>query len=331
MFRDELLLRVKAGNGGAGCVSFLREKFVPKGGPDGGDGGKGGDVIFEADENFNTLAHLTHAPLYRAQSGEAGSGRKCSGKKGREVLLKVPPGTIIRDADRDVLLKDLNHPGERIVICRGGKGGRGNQHFATSTRQAPRRAEPGQPGEERRLRLELKMIADVGIIGLPNAGKSTLLARLSAARPKIADYPFTTLVPSLGILRGSDHSTLVLADLPGIIEGAHQGKGLGDQFLRHIERTRLLLHLVDASREALQPPAQAYRTVRKELESYSPTLAGRREVVVANKADLTGSRAGVTALRRAGAGDVVAISAVTGKGLAELVGRLFSSLRPVEV
>lgn len=331
MFRDELILRIKAGNGGAGCVSFLREKFVPKGGPNGGDGGKGGDVIFEADENYNTLSHLSHSPHYRAESGKAGQGKQCSGKKGLDLLLRVPPGTIIRDEERGVVLKDLDRPGERIVICRGGRGGKGNQHFATPTRQAPRRAEPGQLGEERRLRLELKMIADVGIIGLPNAGKSTLLARLSAARPKIAGYPFTTLVPSLGILQTSDLSTLVLADLPGIIEGAHEGKGLGDQFLRHIERTRILLHLVDVSREALQPPVEAYRVVRKELESYSPTLAGRREVVVANKTDLPRLRTRVSALREACGKDVVEISAVSGKGLKELVGALFASLRPDEV
>lgn len=326
MFRDELVIRVKAGNGGAGSASFLREKFRPKGGPDGGDGGKGGDVVFIADENYNTLAHLAKSPLYRAEAGEPGGGAKCSGKRGRDCTILVPPGTVIRDADLGVLLKDLNRAGDRIVLCRGGKGGRGNQHFATPTRQTPRYAEPGRPGEERRLRLELKMIADVGILGLPNAGKSTLLAKLSAARPRVADYPFTTLIPSLGILKISEMETLVLADLPGIIEGAHKGKGLGDQFLRHIERTRLLLHLVDVSPQALQPPAEAYRVVRTELESYSLTLAGRPEIVVANKVDQPSARKGVTALRKACGNPVFEISALAGKGLRELVGALFAAL-----
>lgn len=329
MFRDELKVQIKAGDGGNGCVSFWREKFVAKGGPDGGDGGKGGDVIFEADENYNTLAHLAKSPIYRAESGKPGSGQKCSGKAGRDLLIKLPPGTIIRDAASGAILKDLNKPGDRIVICKGGRGGKGNQHFATPTNQAPRKAIPGGKGEERKLRLELKMIADVGIIGLPNAGKSTLLSILSHARPKIAGYPFTTIVPSLGILQQSPMETLVIADLPGIIEGAHQGKGLGDQFLRHIERTRVLLHLVDVSPEALQPAAKAYRTVRKELESYSETLAGRPELVVANKVDVPGSKKIVKALEKECGAEVLEISAATGKGLPPLVGRLFGLVRGV--
>ncbi len=325
MFRDEILLRMKAGDGGRGCVSFLREKYRPKMGPDGGDGGKGGDVVLEADENFNTLYHLIHRPRYVAESGRPGSGRKCSGKNGRDLVVRVPVGTLARDVDRGALLKDLGRHGERVVVCRGGKGGRGNQHFATATRQTPRHAEPGRPGEERRVRLELKMIADVGLVGLPNAGKSTLLARISAARPKIAGYPFTTLVPSLGIVKGSDFRTLVAADLPGLIEGAHRGKGLGDTFLRHVERTRVILHLVDVSPEALKPAPEAYRIVRRELERYSPVLAAKPEVVAGTKVDLSGTREAVEALRR-GAGPVRPVSAATGEGLDALVRELFRIL-----
>lgn len=330
MFRDEVTVRMKGGDGGAGCVSFLREKYRPKMGPDGGDGGKGGDVILEADENYNTLYHLIHIPRFVAQNGQPGRGRNQSGRKGRDLVVKVPVGTIVRDAERGVLLKDLSRHGERIVLCRGGKGGRGNQHFATPTHQAPRRAEPGRPGEERRVRLELKMIADVGLVGLPNAGKSTLLSRLSAARPKIADYPFTTLVPNLGILKGDDFRTLVVADLPGIIEGAREGKGLGDRFLRHIERTRLIVHLVDVSPLALRPPEEAYRTVRQELEGYSPVLAAKPEIVVATKVDVPGARENAEALRRSlgGRRRVLEISAATGEGLRELGGELFRALSP---
>ncbi|HYF01687.1 MAG TPA: GTPase ObgE, partial [Planctomycetota bacterium] len=239
MFRDEIVLRMKAGDGGNGVVSFLRESRMPKGGPDGGDGGRGGDVVVQADANYNTLYHLIHRPRYVADSGGPGRGKNCSGKNGHELIVRVPVGTLVRDADKNVLLKDLKEDGERVVVCKGGKGGRGNQHFATSTVQTPRKAEQGQPGQERRVKLELKMIADVGLVGLPNAGKSTLLSRLSAARPKIANYPFTTIVPNLGVLRGGDWQSIVLADLPGIIEGAHAGKGLGDKFLKHVERTRV--------------------------------------------------------------------------------------------
>jgi GTP-binding protein len=325
MFRDEIVLRMKAGDGGQGCISFLREKHRPKLGPDGGDGGRGGDVVLEADENYNTLYHLIHRPQYTARSGEPGRRKNCSGKNGETLLVRVPVGTLVRDADRNVLLRDLGRHGDRLVVCRGGKGGRGNQHFATSTNQAPRKAEPGRPGEERRVRLELKMIADVGLVGLPNAGKSTLLSRLSAARPKIADYPFTTLVPNLGILRASAWESLVLADLPGIIEGAHEGKGLGDRFLKHIERTRLILHLVDVSPQALQPPVQAYEVIRRELESYSPVLASKPEVVVATKVDVTGARKGVNALRKR-VPELLEISAPVGKGLETLARELFHRL-----
>ena len=316
---------MKAGDGGNGAVSFRREKFIPKGGPDGGDGGKGGDVVLEADENFNTLYHLIHQPRFVAARGENGSGKKCFGRGGRDLVAHVPVGTIVRDVERNVVLKDLSAHGDRVVVCRGGKGGRGNARFATSTQQAPRKAEPGQKGDQRRVRLELKMIADVGLVGLPNAGKSTLLARLSSARPKVAGYPFTTLVPSLGIVKAGEYSTFVAADLPGIIEGAHQGRGLGDKFLRHIERTRVILHLVDVSPEAVRPPHVAYRTVRKELENYSPVLASKPEVVVATKIDVTGAKENAAAFRKKA--KHLEISAVSGKGIKPLVRELFRALR----
>jgi GTPase len=323
MFRDEAKLKVKAGDGGNGWVSFRREACVPRGGPDGGDGGKGGDVILVADANFNTLYHLIHQPRFVAQPGEPGYKKNMSGK----MVVRVPVGTLIRDVDKGVLLKDLAREGDRLVVCKGGRGGRGNQNFATSTNQAPRKMVPGGRGEERTIRLELKMIADVGLVGLPNAGKSTLISRISAARPKVANYPFTTIVPNLGIIRGPDYRDLVVADLPGIIEGAHEGKGLGDRFLKHIERTRLIVHLVDVSPEALQPPAAAYATIRKELESYSPVLAAKPEIVVATKMDATGAKKGVTALRKK-AKKVLEISAVTGEGLKDLVRELFRSSVP---
>lgn len=326
MFKDEVKLKVKAGDGGRGCVSFRREKFVPRGGPDGGDAGNGGDVIFVADENYNTLYHLIHRPQYRAEDGGSGGGAGCSGKNGRDLTVPVPPGTLIRDAQRGSLLKDLAKHGDRIIICRGGKGGKGNRRFQSATNQTPRHAETGRIGDERRLALELRMIADIGIIGVPNAGKSTLIGRLSHARPKVADYPFTTLVPSLGILKLDDIRTCVLADLPGLIEGAHQGKGLGDQFLRHIERTRVILHLVDCSPMAIPKPSEAYAVIRRELEAYSPTLAAKPELLVANKVDVTGSKKGVTALKRAAKKDVLPISAVTGVGLKALIREIFTRL-----
>jgi len=330
MFRDEVTIRVKAGDGHAGFVAMRREKYVPRGGPIGGDGGKGGDVIFEADENYNTLYHLIHQPAFRADSGNPGDAKGCSGRNGRDMTVSVPVGTIIRDQRTGALLKDLEVHGQKIVICKGGKGGRGNRRFATSTRQTPRFAEAGETGEERRLRLELRMIADVGLVGMPNAGKSTLLSRLSAARPRVAAYPFTTLIPSLGILKFDDVRTCVLADLPGLIEGAHEGKGLGDQFLRHIERTRILLHLVDAAPLAIKPPAEAYRIIRKEIAGYSPTLAEKQEIVVATKSDAIEDRPPVAALRRAvkkeTGGDVLEISAATGAGLKALLRRILEVL-----
>jgi GTP-binding protein len=327
MFRDEARLKVKAGDGGNGCVSFRREACVPRGGPDGGDGGKGGDVVFIADENYNTLYHLIHQPRFVAPSGGHGGGQKCSGKMGRDLVVHVPVGTLVKDLDKNVLLKDLARTGDRIVVCKGGRGGRGNQHFATSTNQTPRKAIPGGTGESRTIRLELKMIADVGLVGLPNAGKSTLISRISAARPKIADYPFTTIVPNLGIIRGKDYRDIVVADLPGIIEGAHEGKGLGDRFLKHVERTRLIVHLVDMSPEALRPAAEAYATIRKELESYSPVLAAKPEIVAATKMDVTGAEKNLKAFKKK-VKNALPISAATGAGLKELVRELFRATVP---
>jgi GTP-binding protein len=326
MFKDELTVRLKAGNGGNGVIAFIREPRKPKGGPAGGDGGKGGDIIVEADENYNTLYHLTHNTKWSAPNGMPGSGMNCSGKGGRDFVIKVPVGTIIRDLERRAVLKDLNRHGEKIILCRGGKGGRGNQHFATPTRQVPRYQEDGVPGEERHVRFELKMIADVGLVGMPNAGKSTLISRLSAARPKIANYPFTTIIPNLGFLKLDDITSCVIADLPGLIEGAHEGKGLGDLFLKHVERTRIVVHLVDVSPEAIKPPAEAYAIIRKEMESYSMTLGAKPELVVATKGDITGSKKGVTALKKACGQNVMEISAVTGKGLKELVQAIFARL-----
>ena len=327
MFRDEAKIRIKAGDGGNGWVSFRREACVPRGGPDGGDGGKGGDVVLIADGNYNTLYHLIHQPRFVAQSGEAGFKKNMSGKMGRDLEVRVPVGTLVRDVDKNVLLKDLAREGDRLVVCRGGKGGRGNQNFASSTNQAPRKSIPGGIGEMRNVRLELKMIADVGLVGLPNAGKSTLISRVSAARPKVANYPFTTIVPNLGIIRGKDYRDLVVADLPGIIEGAHEGKGLGDRFLKHVERTRLIVHLVDVSSEALKPPLEAYQTIRKELESYSPVLAGKPEIVVATKMDTTGAKKNLAPLKKK-VKRLLEISAITGEGLKELVRELFRASAP---
>ena len=327
MFRDEAKIKIKAGDGGDGWVSFRREACVPRGGPDGGDGGRGGDVILVADENYNTLYHLIHQPRFVASSGERGDKKNCSGKMGRDLVIRVPMGTLVRDVDKGVLLKDLARNGDRLVVCKGGRGGRGNQHFATSTNQAPRNSVPGGKGEERTVRLELKMIADIGLVGLPNAGKSTLISRISAARPKVAGYPFTTLIPNLGIIRGKDYRDLVVADLPGIIEGAHEGKGLGDRFLKHVERTRVIVHLVDVSPEAMKAPAEAYATIRKELESYSPVLASKKEIVVATKMDATGAKKRAVVLKKK-VKKLLEISAVTGTGLQELIRELFRASAP---
>jgi GTP-binding protein len=319
MFKDEAVIHVRGGRGGDGCVSFRREKFVPHGGPDGGDGGRGGHVLLRAVEDLNTLAELAHRTDWFAEAGGSGGGKNRHGRNGMDLVIRVPAGTIVKDRDRGFVLKDLSACGEEVRVARGGRGGRGNRFFASATNQVPRQYEPGAPGEERWLSLELKLIADVGIVGLPNAGKSTLLSRLSAARPRISAYPFTTLEPQLGILELESHRTLVLADLPGLIEGAHRGVGLGDRFLRHVERTRLLLHVLDVSPFALVPAPEAYRTLREELRLFSERLARLPEVVVANKVDIPGHEPALEELAKtAGDRTILPVSGYTGHNLGRL-------------
>src|SRR5438105_3840213 len=283
MFIDQATIRVKAGDGGNGCVAFRREKYVPKGGPSGGDGGGGGSIFIAATRRLNTLYHLQFRRDWRAGRGEHGMGSNCSGQAGEDVVIELPVGSVVRDKATGDLVADLTHDGERVLIAKGGRGGWGNQHFATATRQAPRFAQDGSPGEERALTIELKLIADVGLVGLPNAGKSTLISVISAAKPKIADYPFTTLVPNLGVVTADDDYTFVVADIPGLIEGAHEGHGLGDQFLRHVERCAVLLHLVDLS--ANETPEQDADVVAHELELYAQTLAEKPRIVCGSKLD----------------------------------------------
>jgi len=327
MFIDQAEIYVRGGHGGHGCVSFRREKYVPKGGPDGGNGGDGGSVYMVADESVSTLIDFAGRHHWIAQNGAPGMGKNMAGRSGRDLIIRVPPGTLVYDRDTGALLKDLDEPGLRVRIAQGGRGGRGNAAYKSPTNQAPRRADPGEPGQERRLRLELKLIADVGIVGLPNAGKSTLLSRLSRARPKIADYPFTTLEPQLGIVELSGYRRFVMADIPGLIEGAHEGVGLGDAFLRHIERTRVILHLIDICPLSGGPaPSEAYRTIRNELAKYSEGLAAKPELVVANKIDLLQGHGPLDELRGALNGEVLAISAVTGCGLELLTERLWQML-----
>src|SRR4051812_47157638 len=297
MFVDEAIIHVKAGDGGNGCVSFRREKYVPKGGPDGGDGGNGGSVVLVADQNKNTLLDFAGRHHWKAPKGQAGMGKKMYGKAGEDLVILVPPGTMIYDLDQGILLADLDAPDKRAVIARGGKGGRGNFHFKSSTNQTPRYAEPGTDGQERNVRLELKLIADVGLVGMPNAGKSTLLSVVSKARPKIADYPFTTLDPQLGIAELGQDRRIVMADIPGLIEGAQHGAGLGHAFLRHIERTKVIVHLLDLYPSDGSDPAENYRKIRGELEAFSPELAKKKELVAANKMDLAIDDEAITKLR----------------------------------
>ena len=325
-FLDQAKIWVKAGDGGNGCVAFRREKFVEFGGPWGGDGGKGGDVIVEAVPNLNTLIDYRYAQHFKAERGGDGAGRDMTGADGRDLVLKVPVGTEILAEDKTTVIADLVEPGQRVTLCRGGRGGFGNAHYKSSTNRAPRRADPGAPGEERWVWLRLKLIADAGIVGLPNTGKSTFLAAVSAAKPKIADYPFTTLTPQLGVVRLGDDAEFVLADIPGLIEGAHEGAGLGDRFLGHIERCAVLLHLVDGTRSAV---TEAYRTVRAELEAYGAGLAGKPEVVALNKADAIEPRALAArraALARAAGKHVLVLSAATGQGKAEVLRALWSAI-----
>ncbi len=320
MFIDQAKIEVTSGKGGNGCVSFRREKYVPKGGPDGGDGGKGGSVWLRVNPHIRTLLDCRETRVYRADAGGAGSGNNKTGKDGKDIVVWMPAGTVVRDATSGETLVDLTGPESEYQVARGGRGGRGNARFATSRNQAPRRADPGTPGESRLLELELKLIADVGFVGLPNAGKSTLLSRVSRAHPKIAAYPFTTLEPHLGIVILDEERQFVAADLPGLIEGAHQGRGLGHQFLRHVERTRVLVLLTDVSSE--HPEVDAALVVR-EIEEYSSTLAAKPRVAVLSKADLLGPEAHEAALLRARAAGATLISAHTGEGVPELLETLW--------
>ena len=326
MFVDEVEIFVQGGKGGRGCLSFRRERFVPHGGPDGGDGGDGGSVFIEAVAGLDTLSELAGKHHWRAKAGGYGKGKKMAGKKGKDVIIGVPPGTLIHDRELGLLLKDLTEPGERVCVAEGGKGGKGNTAFATATEQAPRVAQPGTLGRERWLKLELKIIADVGLVGMPNAGKSTLLSRLSAARPKIADYAFTTLNPQLGIVELSDYRRIVMADLPGLIEGAHEGHGLGEAFLKHIERTRIIVHLLDICPPGDGDVLENYRAIRAELSAYSEKLAGKCEMIVANKMDLTGSEELLAKLQKDLGTEVLGISAATGTNLKVLTERLWAKL-----
>jgi GTP-binding protein len=330
MFIDRVAIYVKGGDGGSGCCSFRREKYVPRGGPDGGDGGDGGDVIVEALAGTDNLAGIAHRKHWRAQNGGSGGTDNCHGRHGRDLVVHVPPGTLIRDRDRGNVLRDLTEPGQTVIVAHGGRGGRGNKAFATATNRAPRETQPGTPGEERWLMLELKMIADAGLIGLPNAGKSTLLSRLSHATPEIADYPFTTKYPNLGLVRAGDEHAFVLADLPGLIEGAHIGIGLGHDFLRHVERTRVLVHLVEPFPPDGSDPVQNYRAIRRELELHDPALGERPEIACLSKAELTDSEAVRDRLERELARPVLSISAATGQGLSVLVGKIAELLKERE-
>ena len=358
MFIDEARIKVKAGDGGNGCMAFRREKFVPRGGPSGGDGGRGGDVVMVSSQRHNTLIHFRYNPEHKGQRGQHGMGSNCSGLDGNSVTLQVPVGTSLYDQNTGELIHDFSEPDERLVIAKGGRGGRGNQHFATPTHQAPREHELGRAGEERNYRLELKLLADVGLVGYPNAGKSTLISRISAARPKIADYPFTTLEPNLGVVTVGEEpnqESYVVADMPGLIEGAHLGSGLGTQFLRHIERTRLLVHLVDVSDASGRPdPVEDFKVINQELASFTSgvinqesdgfpndasdrslpnhPLANKTMIVCATKID----SANPEKLKKLAAHvkrrnlEFHAISAVTGQGIEELKWSLARQLRPVE-
>lgn len=333
MFVDEVRITVKAGRGGDGICSFRREMFVPRGGPDGGDGGNGGNVIFSASHRLTTLLDLRYQKHYEAEDGRAGGGSNCTGRTGEDVTVTLPVGTVVYDDTTDEILADLVADGETVVIARGGRGGRGNSNFATSTNRVPTRFTHGSEGEERTLRLELKLLADVGLVGFPNAGKSTLIAAISAARPKIADYPFTTLIPNLGVVRWGSDRSFVVADIPGLIEGAHEGKGLGFQFLRHIERTAFLLHLIDVSEWAPDEPVVSFEIMRQELAAYDETLNSRPFAIVATKIDVSGKSDRLSQLQsycRRRKYKCLPISAATREGLDELVafvGKQVESLR----
>ncbi|GAK53098.1 GTPase obg [Candidatus Moduliflexus flocculans] len=333
MFVDEVDIYVKAGDGGNGCLSFHREKFVPYGGPDGGDGGRGGHVILRVNSQLSTLIDLRYQARYQAEGGGNGRGRNQTGKNGEDLIVPVPPGTMVKDVASGELLADLANANDEFIAAEGGQGGRGNARFKTSTNRAPRYHQPGREGEERSLHLELKLLADVGIIGLPNVGKSTLISRISAARPKIADYPFTTLTPNLGVVSASNYRSFVVVDIPGLIEGASLGAGLGFQFLRHIERTRMFVHVIDLSSLSDRDPVQDFQTITSELAHYDPDLLARRQIVAANKIDALDDETRLLTLRKFCEQEGMTcypISAVTGEGLGDLLQGITRVLFPDE-
>ena len=334
MFIDEVLIKVKAGDGGNGCLAFRREKYVPRGGPSGGDGGRGGDVVMVANPHYNTLLHYRFNPEHNGERGRHGEGSNRTGRTGNDVELPVPVGTIVYDADSGEQLFDFTEPGQQFIVAKGGRGGRGNARFTSSTHQTPTEHEDGKPGEEKMLRLELKLLADVGLVGFPNAGKSTLISRISAAKPKIADYPFTTLEPHLGVGSADENRTFVVADIPGLIEGAHLGQGLGIQFLRHVERTRVLVHLVDVSEMSGRDPVQDFHVIVNELASFRDELASKPMFVVATKIDVAQDTTRIESLRQL-ADDrglpFFQISAVTGEGLDVLIRAVAELVLPAEV
>jgi GTPase len=326
-FFDEAFITVQSGNGGRGCVSFRREKFIPRGGPDGGDGGRGGDVIFKSTSQRRTLYPFRFKREFKAKNGGHGQGRQKTGKNGEDLIIDIPPGTLVKDAETNDPLKDFTQSGESFIVAKGGRGGQGNCRFKTSTHRAPRFAQPGEPGQFLKLKLELKLIADVGLIGLPNAGKSTLISAISSATPKIADYPFTTLITNLGVVQTGWGKPFVVADIPGLIEGAHNGAGLGIRFLRHIERTHILVHLVDASAIDLQNPLAGYETINAELAGYSPQLAEKPQILVLNKMDLPGTDQTAKILQTMLKDrEVLSISAVTRKGVKQLISKIIERL-----
>ncbi len=332
MLVDEARIHVAAGSGGNGCVAFRREKFVPRGGPSGGDGGDGGSVYLESTAHLNTLLKFRFNREFRAERGGHGEGSNRHGKNGEDLVIQVPVGTVVYDDQTGEKLIDMDVPGVRFLAAKGGRGGRGNARFATSTNQAPRRADPGTPGEGRDLRLELKLLADVSLVGFPNVGKSTLISRLSAARPRIADYPFTTLEPCLGVVPVDEEDSFVMADIPGLIAGAHEGKGLGDRFLRHIERTRLLLHLIDVAEFTGRDPVEDYSIIMKELESFNPAVASKPMLMVASRIDAAGDSSRLFALRefcREMKSPLYEISSITGEGLEELKRATWEKLKEI--
>ncbi len=326
-FIDEVIITVQSGDGGSGCVSFRREKFIPRGGPDGGDGGKGGDVLLRTTVRKRTLYQFRYQKNFKAKNGAHGQGKQRTGQNGQSLVIEIPPGTLVTDVDTGQVLKDLVEPGETFLLAKGGRGGQGNTRFKTSKHRTPRFAQPGEPGETKKLKLELKLLADVGIIGLPNAGKSTLIRAVSSARPKIGDYPFTTLTPSLGVVQTDWGEPFVVADIPGLIKGAHKGTGLGIKFLRHIERTRILVHLVDVSAIDLDDPLHDYNAINNELAMYNRKLAEKSQIVVLNKIDLPGIQEAADVFQSAIKDkEVTLISALTGKGIDNLKSKLVDLL-----